>query len=144
MFKRRADYSSVPWVTFCAPELAHLDFTEAQARREHGDSVRIYRAEYNTIDRPIVDGNDVGLVKVICDKRGYILGAHILGERAGEMIHELTVCKRNRLKFSKLNDMIHAYPTYSDVIKKAARLAYVDEVKRNVFVRMLQALRGQK
>jgi len=139
-FKRKVDYSYALWVTFSDPELARMGLTEAQAREKYGSKIRIYRTNYTSIDRAIIDGNDVGLAKIICDKRGNIIGAHILGSRAGEIIHELGICKRYGMKLSALNNIIHAYPTYGDVIKKIARKAYIDQIQQNMLVKLFKKI----
>ena len=85
-FKKELHTIIGSWVTFTAPELATMGLTEHAARAQYGDTIKIYRKGYDRIDRGLIDGTQEGIAKVICDKQGYILGAHILGERAGEML----------------------------------------------------------
>ena len=66
-----------------------------------------------------------GVVKVVCDKRGYIIGATMLGDRAGEVIHELQIAKMKNIKLYELHDVIHAYPTYAELVWHIAKKAYV-------------------
>ena len=81
------------------------------------------------------------MAKFICDRSGKLLGAHILGERAGELLHEIQLGKTFGIPFHSFDRVIHAYPTYSDVIKKAARKAYVDHLQRNIFIRLIKFLK---
>ena len=136
IFKKSVNYDNTIWVTFCAPELARIGLTELQARQQYGDNIRIYRADYGSIDRPVVDVNHRGMAKIICYK-GKVVGAHILGSHAGEIIHEIQVVKHFNRGLAQLNAIIHAYPTYADVIKKVARICYVDQLQRNIFIRLL-------
>lgn len=135
-FKQRINYEHVAWVTFAAPELARAGLTEEQARQQYGNKIKVWRKEYSATDRGRVDLVDTGLAKIICDKRGYILGAHILGPCAGELIHEVQVGKKFRMHFDALHSVIHAYPTYSEVLWHAAKEAYVDRLQRAWYVKL--------
>ncbi len=138
--KRKVKYKNVLWCTFTDPELAHLGITEKEARELHGDDIKVYKYNYNNLDRAKTDNKEKGLAKVICDKKGNILGSHILGERAGEIIHELQVIKSLNLPISKIQSMIHAYPTYSDIIKKISRDAYISKVQSNSFIKIIKKI----
>lgn len=115
-----ADYSVVPWVTFTEPELAHVGLTEREARDRHGDSVRVWRKPFNDADRAIADGHPHGMVKLVTDRRGKLLGGHVLGHGAGSLIAEITLAIRQGVSAASLGNTIHAYPTYPEAIKQAA------------------------
>jgi pyruvate/2-oxoglutarate dehydrogenase complex dihydrolipoamide dehydrogenase (E3) component len=139
-FKQRVSYDNGVWVTFTAPELATMGLTEHAARAQYGDSIKIYRKGYDRIDRAHIDGTQAGMAKIICDKRGYLLGAHILGERAGEMIHELALLKQAGKRFDYLHSMVHAYPTYSELIWHMANEAYVYRLRSSRLIRVCKKL----
>ncbi|MBA3954058.1 NAD(P)/FAD-dependent oxidoreductase [Candidatus Dependentiae bacterium] len=141
-FKKKADYNQRIWVTFTEPELASAGLSEQEARAQYGDSIKIYRYDYKDIDRAKTDVHLVGMAKFICDKKGYILGVHILGTRAGELIHEVQLGKLYSIKFTRFYSIIHAYPTYSEVIWKAAKKAYIDDLQSNKFLRFMRWLFG--
>lgn len=136
--KRKVNYDNVLWCTFTDPELAHLGITEKEARKLYGNNIQIYKHSYASLDRAKTDNKEKGLAKVICDKKGKILGAHILGESAGEIIHEIQVIKSLDFPISKVQSMIHAYPTYSDIVKKISRNAYIEKVQNNILVKILK------
>jgi pyruvate/2-oxoglutarate dehydrogenase complex dihydrolipoamide dehydrogenase (E3) component len=142
--KKKVNYKNVLWVTFCDPEFASCGMNETQAREKYGKKVHVYKVEYKTIDRAATDSCDFGVAKFVCDKKGNLLGANILGPRAGEIIHEVQLGKTYNIKFSKFDDIIHAYPTYCDVIKKAARMCRVDILQRNIFVKLIRLVLGSK
>lgn len=119
-FARKARYDAVPWVTYTAPELAHVGLTENEAREKYGDSVRVWRRKFSDVDRAVTDGHTDGMVKLITSPRGKILGGHILGYGAGNMIGEITMAMGNGLAATKLANTIHPYPTYPEAIKQAA------------------------
>lgn len=129
--KRKVDYSNLLWVTFTDPELAHLGLTEAQAREEYGEQIKIYEYDYAELDRAETDSNGDSQAKFICDSKNKIIGAHILGARAGELIHESQVLKNLNQPISKLNGMIHAYPTYSELNKQVGKEAQIQGLKEN-------------
>jgi pyruvate/2-oxoglutarate dehydrogenase complex dihydrolipoamide dehydrogenase (E3) component len=142
--RKHAGYEHYIWCMFTDPELAHAGLTEEEARESHGDKVRVYRWKYEETDRGRTDGEELGMSKVICDEKFMILGAHILGSRAGDLIHELQVAKTLGIPFYKLDSVIHIYPTFSDVIKQPAKLAYIDELKGNLFVQLLGTFLGPR
>lgn len=123
-FSSRADYTSVPWVTYTEPELAHVGLTEDEARQEHGDDVRVWRRPFDDVDRAIIDGRRDGMVKVVTDSRGRILGAHILGHAAGEMINEIVLAMRHKVSVGALSRSVHPYPTYGEAIRQASEGFY--------------------
>jgi pyruvate/2-oxoglutarate dehydrogenase complex dihydrolipoamide dehydrogenase (E3) component len=128
------------WCTFTEPELAHAGLNEAEAREKYGDSIRIYRHSYDEIDRARTDLADVGLSKFICDKKGKLVGIHILGERAAELLHQAQLAKTLGVPFRKIQSMIHIYPTYGDLVKRPATAAFADKLQNNFFVKQLRRL----
>jgi len=109
--------SAVPRVTFCDPEVAHVGMTEAAARTEHGNGVVVASWPIAREDRAVCDGDLDGLLKFITTRSGKILGATIVGHRAGETITELVLAMQHNLKVSDLAGTIHPYPTYSTGIQ---------------------------
>ncbi|UCD15453.1 MAG: NAD(P)/FAD-dependent oxidoreductase, partial [Candidatus Omnitrophota bacterium] len=122
-FKRGVDYSCVSWCTFTEPELAHLGLTEEEARVQYKD-IEVFRSKYSGNDRAVTDLQENGFAKVVCDKKGNILGAHIVGGAAAEIIHEYVIAKTAKLKIRKLSSTIHIYPTLAQVVKRTADQYY--------------------
>ncbi len=115
-FKKKIDYTHAAWITFTDPELATAGLTENQVREQYGDSIQIYRTYFKNYDRPRTDGRTTGMAKFICDKRGYIIGAHIFGARAGDLIGEVQLGKYYNHKLYACYPVIHPYPTNTDVM----------------------------
>jgi pyruvate/2-oxoglutarate dehydrogenase complex dihydrolipoamide dehydrogenase (E3) component len=118
----------IPWTTFTDPEVAHAGLTESQARDLFGDDatssthvgagrerprVMTYEWPMARVDRARADGNTEGFIKLVHKRDGTLLGATIVAERAGEMIHEWILALDRGLKVSDLSNAIHVYPTYS-------------------------------
>ena len=143
-FRRKVNYHHVPWCTLTDPELARSGFTESEAKEKYGQGLKIYRVPYAGIDRAVTDRTKTGLAKMICNKKGTILGIHILGERAGEVLHEFHTAKSLGIPLYKLDRVIHAYPAYNDIVKQAARSANIDRIQANPFVRFIKLLRTSK
>ncbi|MDA1038126.1 MAG: NAD(P)/FAD-dependent oxidoreductase [bacterium] len=117
---RSIDLSVVPRVTFIDPEVASVGLTEEQAV-ETKKKILIGKFPIAGLGRSVTDGTRVGIVKIVVDaKTRKILGGHIIGERAGEMIHEISLALYLGAKVDALSDMIHAYPTYSEAVAAAA------------------------
>ena len=142
--KKSVDYSHTIWVTFSDPELARAGMSEEEARALYGEKIKVYKQEYKAIDRSMTDQSEIGLAKFVCTKKGKLLGAHILGSRAGEIIHEVQLGKRFGINFAKFEKVIHAYPAYSDIVKKAARKCYIDLLKNNFWIKLLKKIFRKK
>jgi pyruvate/2-oxoglutarate dehydrogenase complex dihydrolipoamide dehydrogenase (E3) component len=91
--KKKVDYRNGVYVIFTDPTLAYIGLTEAQARAKYGHKLKVYRFDYANMRRALIDGATKGLGKFLCDGRGRLIGAHILGEAAAEVIHEAQVIK---------------------------------------------------
>lgn len=139
-FKKKVSYENVCWVTFCDPTLGSAGLTEEQARERFGENIKIFRYPYELSDRAITENATEGLAKFIVDKKGYLLGAHILGAQAGQLISEVQVGKTFSLKFKDYFKVIHPYPTYAEIIWHAAKMSYIDTLENNPFLRFLQTL----
>jgi pyruvate/2-oxoglutarate dehydrogenase complex dihydrolipoamide dehydrogenase (E3) component len=111
-----------------------MGLTEQEALKNYGTTIKIYTKSYKAIDRAHTDSATHGLLKVICDKRGYILGATIVGARAGDIIHELHLAKTQKIRFHTLHTVIHAYPTYAEIIWHLSKQAYVERLQNNLLV----------
>ncbi|MGB5974370.1 MAG: FAD-dependent oxidoreductase, partial [Nodosilinea sp.] len=116
---KSADYSVIPWATFTDPELARVGLTEAQARQRY-DDIYILKQEFAEVDRALAEDAGQGFGKIITRSSGEILGAHLVGPHAGELIHEIVLAMSNNLKVDALKNMIHIYPTLTEVNSKAA------------------------
>ncbi|PIP67990.1 MAG: hypothetical protein CO035_07515 [Candidatus Omnitrophica bacterium CG_4_9_14_0_2_um_filter_42_8] len=131
-FKRKVDYCCVPWCTFTEPELAHLGLTEEEARAQYRE-IKVFKSKYSENDRAVTDLEENGFAKVICDKKGRILGAHIVGINAGELIHEYVLAKTARLKIGSLSSAIHIYPTLTQTVKRTADQYYTALLESGLF-----------
>ncbi|MGB3310923.1 MAG: FAD-dependent oxidoreductase [Nodosilinea sp.] len=116
---KTADYSVIPWATFTDPELARVGLTEAQARDRY-DDVYSLKQDFAGVDRALAEAAGQGFGKIITRSSGEILGAHLVGPHAGELIHEIVLAMSNDLKVDALKNMIHIYPTLTEVNSKAA------------------------
>ena len=130
--KRKVDYGALSWTTFTDPEIARVGLTEQQASEQH-DDVRVFRFPFEDLDRAICDGETEGFVKLITDKRGGILGGHIIGPDAGNYIAEIVLAMRKDISIGELSQTVHVYPTLSESVKKAGDDYYREKLftKRN-------------
>lgn len=103
---------------YTEPEVARIGMTEAEARQQDGAEVKVTRIEMDRVDRAVAEGDVDGFVKVVQGKNGRLLGATIVAARAGEMINEISVAMRNKLKVGEVATSMHAYPSYSMAIQQ--------------------------
>jgi len=115
----KVDPASLPRVTFTEPELAYVGLSEEQARAAKGE-IRVLRWPYHENDRAQAERATRGFVKVVTDKRGRILGAGIVGEQAGELVQVWSLALSQKLKVKNIASLVFAYPTLSEVNKRAA------------------------
>ena len=112
-------YDNIPSVTYCHPEVASIGLTEEQCQQQKLD-FQIGKFPFTANGRARTAGETEGLVKVIRDKRyGEILGAHIVGAHASEIIHELAVARENEYTVEEVDLAVHAHPTLSEAVAEA-------------------------
>lgn len=114
------DYSNVPSVTYCHPEVASIGLTEEQAKEKKLD-YQVGRFPFSANGRARASDETDGFVKIIRDtKYGEIIGAHIVSGHASEMIHELILARTSEYTVEEVDLAIHAHPTLSEAIAEAA------------------------
>ena len=114
------DYTNVPGATYCHPEVASVGLTE-QACKEKKLEYKVGKFPFSANGRARTSGDTEGFVKIIRGaKYGEILGAHIVGAHATEMIHELVLARTNEYTVEEVDLAIHAHPTLSEAIGEAA------------------------
>ncbi len=116
-------YIDVPRATFCTPNVASFGLTEAQAR-EQGHDVVVGKVQYGAVGAGTVYGDRTGLVKIVGEKRyGELLGGHIVGAKATELIQELVNARALEGGYPEIARLIHGHPTMSEAVMEAARAA---------------------
>jgi pyruvate/2-oxoglutarate dehydrogenase complex dihydrolipoamide dehydrogenase (E3) component/uncharacterized membrane protein YdjX (TVP38/TMEM64 family) len=116
----KVDYSVIPWVTFCDPEIARVGLNEQEAQQQNID-YEITRYEIDDLDRAIADSEAHGFVKILTvPGKDKILGVTIVGYHASELIAEYILAMRHGLGLNKMLSTIHIYPTLSEANKYAA------------------------
>jgi len=117
------DYLALPMAVFTDPEFASVGLTEEEARAEAGE-VRTGTFTFQANGRALTMDSPDGLVKIIADKNDRILGAHILGACASDLIAEITLAMTKGLKTSDIAESIHIHPTLSEAVMEAALKVY--------------------
>jgi dihydrolipoamide dehydrogenase len=114
------NYGNIPNATYCHPEVASIGLTEQQCKEKKLE-YKVGKFPFSASGRARTSGEMEGFVKVIRDaKYGEILGAHIIGAHATELIHELAVARENEYTVEEVDLAIHAHPTLSEAIAEAA------------------------
>ena len=116
----KVNYGNIPNATYCHPEVASIGMTEAQVKEKKID-YKVGKFPFSANGRARTAGETEGFVKIIRDaKYGEILGAHIIGAHATELIHELAVARENEFTVEEVDLAIHAHPTLSEAVAQAA------------------------
>jgi pyruvate/2-oxoglutarate dehydrogenase complex dihydrolipoamide dehydrogenase (E3) component len=142
--KSKACYDDYAWCTFTDPEFAHAGLTENEARQTFGEKIKVFSWQYRDTDRARTEAEPFGMGKFVCDRSYRLLGAHILGQGAGDLIHEAQIIKTLGIPFHRLDSIIHVYPTLSDVVRQPAKMSRIDRLRGNLFVRVVGRLLSRK
>ena len=114
------NYGNIPNATYCHPEVASIGMTEQQCKEKKLD-YKVGKFPFSASGRARTAGETEGFVKIIRDaKYGEILGAHIIGAHATELIHEIVVARENEFTVEEIELAIHAHPTLSESVAEAA------------------------
>ncbi|HEY3726715.1 MAG TPA: FAD-dependent oxidoreductase, partial [Solirubrobacteraceae bacterium] len=117
------EYIDIPRATFCTPNVASFGLTEAQAR-EQGYDVVVGKVQYGAVGAGTVYGDRTGIVKIVGEKRyGELLGGHIVGAKATELIQELVNARALEGGYPEIARLVHGHPTMSEAVMEAARAA---------------------
>ena len=109
----------IPWCTFTDPELARVGISETEAKQRNV-AHQVYRFPFEEIDRARTEGETEGFAKIITDGKGRLLGAAIVGPRAGELIAEYGLALTKGMHAKDISGVIHTYPTLASISRRVA------------------------
>jgi dihydrolipoamide dehydrogenase len=117
------EYVDIPRATFCTPNVASFGLTEAQAR-EQGYDVTVGKITYGAVGAGTVYGDRAGVIKIVGDKKyGELIGGHIVGAKATDLIQELVNARALEGGYHEVARIVHGHPTMSEGVMEAARAA---------------------
>jgi dihydrolipoamide dehydrogenase len=121
---RPLDYDQVPACTYCDPEIGSVGLSEQQAI-ERGYDVRVGTFPFGVLGRARIAGETEGFVKIVAEKKyDQLLGVHMIGPRATELVAEAAVALRLESTVEELIRTIHAHPTMSEAVGEAAHAVH--------------------
>ena len=118
-----ADYTAIPGCIYTDPEIAYVGLSEAQAKAQ-GIEVKIGQFPFAALGRAMVLGETEGLVKVVADSDGFVLGATVMGPRATDLISEAVLAVHQGITAAELAQAVHAHPTLPEAMAEAALDVY--------------------
>ena len=117
------EYVDIPRATFCSPNVASFGLTEAQAR-EQGYDVTVGKVQFGAVGAGTVYGDRSGMIKIVGERKyGALLGGHIVGSKATELIQELVNTRALEGGYPEVARFVHGHPTMSEAVMEAARAA---------------------
>ncbi|WP_136657524.1 FAD-dependent oxidoreductase [Nitratireductor sp. XY-223] len=134
----RENSGIVPWATYTDPELAHVGLGEEDARKRFGD-IHVLRWPYAENDRALAERKTDGLIKLVTDKKGRVVGVSIAGAGAGEMINMWALAIANKMRLSNVRGYVPPYPTMAEIGKRAV-ITYYSPMTRKPFIRRIIGL----
>jgi len=118
------NYDQVPSATYCNPEVAGVGLTEEEAKKR-GHDVKVGRFNFGNLAKPRIIGHDAGFVKVVAEaKYDEVLGVHMIGPHATDLIAEACVALRLESTAEEISRTIHAHPTLPETLMQAAEAVY--------------------
>lgn len=132
LLRKKTDFRVVPWATFTEPEVARVGMIESDARAKFSGRVMTYKISFADNDRAQAEGSTTGFAKIVTHKKR-IIGATLVGEHAGELIHEFVWAVKQRMKVTDLNKVIRVYPTLAKITQAVGTEATL-ETLRSPFV----------
>ncbi len=137
---QKLDSRGLSWVTFTDPEVAHLGQTLAQAKAEWGESARAWHVPFSDLDRAIIEGETSGFARIITTGSGRIVGAHICGAHAGELIGSLIIPVREGALIGEFGEAMFPYPTLGEIVHKAGNQYYQELLSSDLAQKALKFL----
>ena len=124
---KKADYTLVPWCTYTKPSLASIGLNEKGAQKA-GIDYTVWSEEFINNDRSLAEGESVGRIKLLLDRKGKPLGIQILGPQAGELLGEWVAAMNGGIGLSKIASAIHPYPTLGEINKRVAGAVFAKKI----------------
>lgn len=116
---KKADYAKTPWCTYLDPEIASIGYNEGRAKQAGIDYVKhVETMEHN--DRALAEGENKGLIKMLMNKKGRVIGVQIVAYHAGDLIAEWIPVLNGSARLATITDAIHPYPTLAEINKNAS------------------------
>jgi pyruvate/2-oxoglutarate dehydrogenase complex dihydrolipoamide dehydrogenase (E3) component len=137
LFRKKAvpDNNIIPWATYTDPELSHVGMAEQEAAKKHRN-IRILRWPYHENDRAQAERKTAGMLKMVTDRKGRILGVSIAGANAGEMINLWALAISKKMTVRDVSAYIPPYPTMTEIGKRAA-ITFYAPLTRKPFIRSM-------
>ena len=141
LFRKKAvpNDKMIPWVTYTEPELGHVGMTEEEAREKYG-TVKVLRWPYHENDRAQAERKTSGLIKMVTNKKGLIVGVSIVGTGAGEMMNMWALAITNKMKVGDVVGYVSPYPTLSEIGKRAAVTNYTSLARKPIIRTLIRFL----
>lgn len=136
----KAKTNHIPWATYTDPELGNVGLTEAQAKEKHGE-IQVLRWPYAENDRAQAERKTAGLIKMVTDKKGRILGVGIAGAGAGEMINLWALAVSKKMKVGDIAAYVPPYPTMAEIGRRAAITHYAETTRKPLVRKVIGFLR---
>ena len=134
---KRMNYDVIPSVIYTDPECAEVGLQESMLQQDN--SLQVVEFEMSALDRAIAEHETAGFARLVV-RKGRLVGASIVGQRAGEIIHELALAIRKNMRLSEIAGMVHAYPSFAQINRRAAGMYYKDRLFNNRTRRLVRFL----
>lgn len=128
---KKCDYRHIPWTLLTEPNFARVGMTERQAQQRYGKEIFVAQHYFKEIPQAWILGQTTGFCKFVFHSNGEILGAHIVGTQAAELIGTVALVMKHKLKANALAELFFPSPSVSEILQQTAREWQLYALKRN-------------
>lgn len=136
-FPKKVALNNIPYVIFSEPEFSRIGLTEENAVKVYSGRIKVYEFFAKDSDRAVISLEEDFYLKIICSK-GYIVGASVMGQKAGEIVNLLQWLSVSKTPLRKFSSVVQAYPSYGDLIRKISKQAMLDDLFSNPIISMIR------
>ncbi|TXC92946.1 FAD-binding protein [Metabacillus litoralis] len=124
---KKMNYEQIPWIIYTDPEIFHIGLTE-QEIKEKGITYSSYEVPLTDVDRFVADHQSDGIIKILTNSKGKIIGAHAIGKGAGDWMQTVIYAIKHGKKIGDLSQMIYPYPNHAAAIQRTADIYWRDKL----------------
>lgn len=133
--KRKMSYEYIPWNTYITPEIFHFGLTQEEAILQ-GKKIKIYKISLDEVDRFVAEHKTEGLIKILTNHKGKILGAHAVGKGAGDWMQVIILAVNQGVNIGGLSQIIYPYPNHAAAIENLSNQYWRDKLFSGLIPRL--------
>ena len=132
---KKMNYDQIPWIIYTDPEIFHIGLTEKEAK-EQMSNFSVYEVPLGEVDRFVADHESKGIIKILTDTKGKIIGAHGIGKGVGDWMQTVIFAMKQGHKIGDLSQMMYPYPNHAAAIQRTADLYWREKLFKGIIPKL--------